>query len=482
MRQLLDYPTQRILSILELLFTSKDWLTIKQISAAVDSSERTINNDLYIIKKQWGDITDIEISRQMGVILHNRNISILSKIYVDIFQRTPALLWLELLLFHPFEKFDFYLDQLHLSQSSFMRLIHQSNSFLAEKNMHIQNKNNGYEIITDDEQFLRIFYATFLLELHGFDPDLFYPLEFSTVIPVINSITHSSELYLKVSDIINDEITQMFYCYFYLISLLRENQGYCLTTKNPLTVPIDKIYVNKISSVFKNITGENLSPIHDFIQKQYSGWDSTIEKNMVERESSEFIDRLFFQLNNSPFVETRDTLENILIALYLTAKYRTQKTSTLFDRIYYFGLYAQKQHSLSYDLIRKNLLIFSDVTHVNMDNYVDSTFFWFCLAYPQFRNLRGPRKILIVSDFGKQHSLFLSKTLSYEFNHDKNLTTIIDIAEILDPALSDTAQKYDIIVTTIINLPIKHRHIILINDYPTEENIYQIYMELLKDN
>lgn len=132
MRKLLDSVSQRVLSILEILFTSEDWITTHQISTMLHISEKTINTDLHFIKRHWGSLTNIELSRQQGVKIHNQSIAIFGKILMEIFQGTPALFFLELLLFHPFQKSDFYLEKLHVSQSSFSRIVHRTNHFFQK--------------------------------------------------------------------------------------------------------------------------------------------------------------------------------------------------------------------------------------------------------------------------------------------------------------------------------------------------------------
>ena len=52
-----------------------------------------------------------------------------------------------------------------------MRLLPKVESFLAENEMGILNRRGCYEVIADDEQHLRDFYASFLLELKGMELD-----------------------------------------------------------------------------------------------------------------------------------------------------------------------------------------------------------------------------------------------------------------------------------------------------------------------
>lgn len=337
----------------------------------------------------------------------------------------------------------------------------------------------GYELIAKDETFLRIFYATFLMELHGFQAEeLFHPLDLFTFIPIIRTIDYRSDLYKKITQNTDDDISQFFHSYFYMVSLLRENQGYHIASNYKVDDDINEAFLTKISSAFKHITKENLSPIHDFIQKQFEGWDSTKEKEQVFKESQDFMKRLFSQTVSKPSKEKVTRLNYILVSLYLTAKYRPQKTSTLFDRIYYFGLYAKNQNSYSYELVEKNMEVFSKNVGLSMKNHINDAFFWICLMYPPFKNYSKHKNVLIISDFGKQHSQFLSELLSNTFNRDSMITISIDIAETIDSLTSEKLQSYDILITTIVNLPFEHKKIILVNDYLTADNLIQIYKEV----
>ena len=77
--------------------------------------------------------------------------------------------WIKELLFHPNNTIEFYENMLFVSRSTLIRLLPKINRYLSTKGMTIQCKNNMYHFLGEDEQYLRDFSASFLLELYGID-------------------------------------------------------------------------------------------------------------------------------------------------------------------------------------------------------------------------------------------------------------------------------------------------------------------------
>ncbi|HAB61637.1 MAG TPA: hypothetical protein DCE48_13255, partial [Lachnospiraceae bacterium] len=169
MRKLLDASSQRMIRILETFAIHEEWITLSDLSSAIGASERTVADDISNLQQRWGKSLHIEISRKNGVIMHNRNIASIGRVFTDLFNDSVALLWVKELLFNPNMPIDFYETKLFVSRSTLIRLMTRINHFLSDRGITIQCINNKYQLLGKDEQYLRDFSASFLLELYGFD-------------------------------------------------------------------------------------------------------------------------------------------------------------------------------------------------------------------------------------------------------------------------------------------------------------------------
>ena len=168
-------------------------------------------------------------------------------------------------------------------------------------------------------------------------------------------------------------------------------------------------------------------------------------------------------------------LGNCILTLYLVTKYRPYGTSALFDRVYYFSILLKKQNSHVYKLIEDNLSIVSANIHMDLSPRLADLIFWMCLLYPDLTKLKLNKTALVVSDFGIQHANFLAQFIACRENSAMLEASVARYQDILN---SNIYEKYDMIITTIPDLPITHKCIVIVNDYPTVENMCEIYKEI----
>ncbi len=484
MRRLLDASSQRLINVVETLILQDDWITTHNLAESIGVSERTISEDIAVIKKRWGSYLDIEISTKKGIKVHNQNIAMMERAFIDIFNEATALRWLAEIFFFPRKGIDYYEEKLFVSKSTLIRLLPRINDFFVSKGISIQHKNNKYQILAADEQYLRQFFTGFFIELYGFTPtDLYLNLRLNVLTDIVltDIIQHILKLYTPAQtensdiDSSNDEITGLYFKIFYFISLTRENQGYIVASDYSSIKELTKENITYIQGSHPNISEENLRPIHEFINSQYSGWASNEEKILIQQETKLFFDRVFSAVKTAPNKETLRGLYESFCSLYLNAKDCPYKTSELFDRIYYFSLIIKKYNASLYEIIEKNLQIFSHNINFDMMPKIHNVTFWFCMHYPDFFKFTPIKKVLVVSDFGIQHARFLASSISYMFNRKDFAAIEVDTVRYQDISHTPVSKKYDIVITTIPNLPIDHTKIILINDYPTHNNLCEIY-------
>lgn len=360
-----------MIKILETLAIHNSWITLSDLALMIGASERTVAQDISNLRKRWGESLNIEISRKNGLILHNKNSACIGGVFTDLFNDSTALLWIKELLFHPNMPMEFYETKLFSSRSTLMRLLTKINHFLSDRGLEIQCSNNSYQFIGKSEQYLRDFSASFLLELYGLNLqnyDITLDLNVLGEI-IIYSISQYLEP-MELSWILSDDISLTYWLMLYIISLVRENQGYTEICDYPVEKEIDSLKLAYIQEHFPNITLDNLRPIHQFVYNLFCGWSSDSERTLVIHESEAFSQRLLLVIPVSPNEKTWYLMNFMLRSLYLSKKYRSIKTSTLFDRIYYFSLSLKRSNILLYNAVEDNLKLFSQNVHLDISSNV----------------------------------------------------------------------------------------------------------------
>nr|WP_294491496.1 helix-turn-helix domain-containing protein [uncultured Anaerosporobacter sp.] len=479
MRKLLDASSQRMIRILETFAIHEEWITLFDLSSAIGASERTVADDIANLQQRWGKSLHIEISRKNGVIMNNRNIASIGRVFTDLFNDSVALLWVKELLFNPNMPIDFYETKLFVSRSTLIRLMTRINHFLSDRGITIQCINNKYQLLGKDEQYLRDFSASFLLELYGFDlPNYDITIDLKVMGEII---MYPISQYLEpreLSWVLNDDITITYWLMFYIISLVRENQGYTVTSHYSVEKEIDTQKLAYLQVNFPHITLDNLRPIHQLLFNRFCGWDSASEKSLVSKETDAFFQRLFSVIPVTPNKNTQYLMGFMLKSLYLNKKYRPIKTSALFNRIYYFSLSLKQANGFLYKAVEDNLKPFSQNVHIDLCANVDDTLFWLCLICPEMSHYSQAKRALLITDFGMPHAKFLVNTLSSFFNTTYTDSLLIDITHPQYVLTSADVKGYDIIITTIPDLHLHHKKIFLINDYPSYTDFMEIYILL----
>ncbi|WMI80006.1 helix-turn-helix domain-containing protein [Anaerotignum sp. MB30-C6] len=475
MREMLDASSQRIIKILEILLEHEKWITFAELSFFVEASERTIANDIAVLKDVWKDNLNIEVSKKNGVKLRNQNIASIGVVFTDIFNSSVALRWIKELLFYPDNPIEFYESKLFVSRSTLIRLIPKINRYLSLKGMEIQYKNNRYEFLGEDEQYLRDFSASFLLELYGLDLGNYdFNLDLEILRGLILAMLEKHINPAELDWISKDDISIVYKMMFYIVSMVREQQGYSVSSTHPVENEISEQYIGYIVKHFPNTNVNNLRPIHEYFYKEHNGWTSSEERELVSKEITEYLNRFFSTVSVSPDENTLCTMHYILKSFYFKVKLRPFKTSELFNRIHYFALSLKQTNPLLYQAAEENLKITSQNIKADISPAVSDVLFWTCLACPEAALTTSPRRALLIDDFGRLHTQFLAKTLS-NFFFSKVLNFCVDTAPFPEVLMSKIPDHYDIIITTIPNLPFKHKNMVLINDFPTSDDFCKIH-------
>ncbi|MGI6152160.1 MAG: helix-turn-helix domain-containing protein [Christensenellales bacterium] len=480
MRKLLDLSTQRLIRLLEVLASQEDWMTTGELSSLIGASERTISEDVDTLNQRWGQYLDIEITTKKGIRIRNQNASVLGRILVDLFNESTALRFLEEILLFPHHGTEYYEEKLFVSRSTLTRLLPRLNKYLSQRGISILRKNNSYQLIAKDEQHLRDFFAGFLIELNGVDLSKFN-LNFDFIVPQ----TIAKRIFARCLDeteyafAAKDELTNLFNGMFYFVSLLRENQGYTLFSDYSIEGEISDAEFSYFQNHFSNISADNLRPIHQFIHDQLHGWTSEEERALVQRETAVFLDNILSTVQPLPGEDVIRRLNLVLRVMYFTAKHRPYQTSELFDRVRYFALSVKKCNEPFYRLVERNLASLSQRIGFDMSGRLKDILFWMFLAFPRFGDFSAQKTALVVSDFGSRHAGFLAEYISMFFYSMGKSSALkaIPVPLTSDAQLFD-AKDCDFVISTVPTVAAGNKKVILVNDFPTRENMCEIYKTL----
>ena len=475
----MDASSQRLIGILEILSVQKGWITLTALADQVEASERTVSVDLAVLRRRWGQQLKMEISTKNGIRIENQSTGILGNVLLDIFNDSMVLNWLKELLIHPDNTTKYYEEKLFTSRSTLNRLLPKINKAFAERGMWVQCRNDKYRILSSDELYLRQFFTAFLLEMYGLNLQKYdIDVDLSVLMRIIQSIEAKNQKFWSYSMMAGNDVIQVYLMAFYIVSLMREEQGFSLTPYGSTETKVSPEDLTYLKSRFPHVTEENLQPINQFIYSIYNGWESETEENLVAREAEAFFERLFARTQMNPDDRTRQQLSFMLKSLYLTQKIRAMSTSLLFDRIYYFSRSFQRSNAYLYRIIEENLQRFCRNVRLDVMPRLQDLLFWMCRAYPELSRYTQPKTALVISDFGIAHADFLVSLVSSFFNHgDLEILHVTACAGAEAPAAREL-ERYDMVITTVPDLPASHSNVILVDDYPTSENLLKIFSML----
>ncbi len=470
MRTLIDSSSQRIIKIVEILIFDADWITMKKLAELIHANERTVNDDLMILKEKWGTLLGIRTSKKLGIKISNKNISSLGMIFHDIFTETLSLRWLEMLFLYPYQPIDFYTERLYSSASSLYRLQKKTNTVLEKIGIKIHYSKNNYYIESTNEYYVRNFFTIFFIELYGSDlHKLPHKLDLSIIEALVN------EDWLK-ADAMTNEFQHSFMTIQYLVSLIRENQGFYLNDPISTLIDFKSQYSRSIRQKFPTLNSRNIAAIHHSLLKRISGWDSEAEKKMLQQATSLFYDQIISALEISTTLEKKQQFQQAFFKLYFSCKVYPFKNSILYNRIDYFAMSFKKTNPYVYGLLQEQLTILEKDISFDLNVMFSSILYLMCLIHPELSRCSGKiKKAIIISDFGMIHANYLATFFDNFFNGHENKSLNIEVTTYAKFLKQKTPLKFDLIITNVPSIKVKQGHVILVDDFPSCNNLTALY-------
>lgn len=470
MISIIDISSKRIIKILQLFLQNQDWLTVKQISNELNVSEKTINDDLKLIKDNWESTINLTSSFTQGMKATNLSVSNLIDIQSDILLSSVSIKFIKALFYYPNEHLNFYADKLHVSRSTLYRYLPHINQYLNQFHIDIKSEHSSYQVIANDELKLRRFFSIFFFELSGYNLKRFISEE-----ELDFFYRRVKKIYLTHNEPLSD-IQLPVYASYYFVSLKREEQGFYQHKKTSFkgqVTDFDEEERSFISQHFKHLTLKQLTEIEKAILSFRSSLNSHYNKNIT--------DLISFKLNKffSEFHLDMNELEEIFLLnslcdLYVNEKYINIPYYLFTNRFTYFAHQTSIQNRETYDKIRQFTKELSKDVNVDFNKHADFIIYLLITSQPELIQTQFTQKTLIISNNSQEHATFLSSVIQTKMNISPYyFNDIISISK-RNMFLYDLT-TFDLIITNSLEVN-QQVDSFLINDFPTQQNIYELKM------
>ena len=491
MLALLDETDQRRIFILEVLMEQLGWITIGELAQRVFASERTIQTDLVFFKNAWGDRLNLDVSQKHGVRLLCRSYATLHALSIEIVKNAVApRLICDLFLF-PDQSMEFYTNKLFTSKSTLLRQIPKINAYLSRMNVFIERGSAGLHLFSPDEHSLRKLIASSYVELNPgltnqqcattalavpFAVDL---VDFSKLCDLVRAVLLRAKDADAASLALSDPSILPEMTAFYLVSLVREQQGFHAESTRMETAPVSPDELHSVQKIFPSIRETQLLLIHEVLTEPFLalGADAIA---LLRRESAAFYARVFSALHVSCPPQTQEKLSCSLEVLYRYALVRPIRAAGMIRRVSGFSSSLRVCHPKLYAAFQESLAVFSGAMQLDLMPNLPDLILRACYLFPALAMAAPTRKLLVVSDSGQDHAEFVANFVRALFNGTHYQTIVIQTIPYEEALHADLDARYpeeEILITTdpaLLSLQTR-KTVLLFHDFPSTENFGQLY-------
>ncbi|UUX34398.1 helix-turn-helix domain-containing protein [Fundicoccus culcitae] len=486
MRRLMKTSELRRLNIIEALIEKDDWENIATIAKQLHSSERTIREDILFLKNTFNEFT-IETNHNGVRILLNKNFG-LKSVYRQILKESIPFKLMELIFFDETMSVDDLAEKLFVSASSTYRTIQQINKILST-DYHANIETNPCQVV-GNEHFIRNFYSAYFKETYSI---VEWPFK-GTDEEAIN------QAFISLFQILPEKLdVNIDYAYFESIKIviavnrIRYQHGHLIDM-----VYLDSPWVSQIThalnsrdlssfSALKNVKAVPVTP-ESLIQlyTPYLNFERTwtMEKlNELRKEDIKLNTAVTFLEEN--FIKLADSLNITVNADYFSlAMIGTSSIEDndpnnlfiLFDRNRIFLNEFKKKFPYVYRSTRSIVKKFRSLMGLNQAEDKINHLTYTILTYwenliTQLNEVYYSVKITIISDGHTSHAQMLAEFISSQvkispkFNIYKEFIITTEILNKLDT---------DIIITNFTLPEGINKEVIMIEHFPTAQNMQQI--------
>jgi len=496
MLSLLDEADKRRTSILEILMKQQQWITIGELAQRVGASERTIHSDLVFFKNEWDDKLNLDISLKNGIRLDSQSYATMRTLSIDLFKRAVAPRFLRDLFFSPDQTMDYYANKLFVSKSTLLRMIPRINIYLLRVKAYVERNGLGYRLCSTNEQALRKLLSLAYIELehepmhHQIEkteqtvPFSVTPVDFSSLSEIVRAILLRSGDSVSTELILQDPTVLSEMAAFYLISLVRENQGFHAASQT-VDAPVTPDELSFVNQLFPALTAVHLLPIHAMLSEPFLPLGVKASK-LLQQEIDAFYSRVFSALHMSCPSQICEKLSRTLEILYRFSLVCPVRATGLFRRISGFSSSVQVCHPKLYSAFQESLAVFSSAMQLDLASALPDLILRACYLFPAFAMAAPTKRVLVISGSGDQHARFIANFIRPIFSGENYQTveiSAISYADALSPGFDTRYPLADIVITTdptLLSLQ-TDKKVVLFHDFPSTENFGHLYRAIYLD-
>lgn len=468
MLHVLDNYSDRLITILHVLFKSDGKISFDTLSDTLDISEKTLYDDLTFINENWDDIIEISLSDTDEICAPKMSMSTFLTLQSMILLDAVPIKIIKAIFFYPNEKLSFYSEHLHLSASTFYKYVHLWNEDLKRYNIQIQNTQSSYQIIGDNEISLRRFFTILFLEVSGYSSKVF--------------LTHEKNDFLKnriknLYEHNKEEISQLqisFYADLYYVSLQREIQGYKVELPDNFIgdyLPLCDFGRSILSTHYSSLTEEDVYRIEASILVLRTSLNSYTDEHL-EKTIPNFLNDLY----NTFHIKKEDKVYHKLLTylkdLYINNLFVNIPFHLISNKYVYFTTEALKNNAWAISEINYLVASLSLQANTNFNYHIDYLIYIFITQLPEIMKNRITQHVLIISSDSQDHAKFLCRMIQTELNMEPVSFEHVDCIHEKDLHKVDY-NSYELIITNsiVVNQTIDS---LLISGFPSSKDILAI--------
>ena len=476
MRELLSKKSHRQLELLEILFENKRWFHISELAELLNSTERSVKDDLHHVRSSFPDL--IFHSSTNGIRIINTEDSDIEMVYHHFFKHSTHFSILEFVFFNEGYDAESICKEFYISSSSLYRIISHINKII-KKQYHFEISLNPVRI-TGNEIDIRYFFAQYFSEKYYF---LEWPFEDFSPEPLSQLL----ELVYKATSFPMNLSTHRMLKLLLVTNLYRIKFGHFLEVEkdsfnnqlleflmqeDEMEDIIKKFETEYNISLTKEVIGQlfvsyfqKMFFIDEKVFLKYTMTDSYVKKSyhllgdLVDQVSREYNIKI-------------DNKDNLIWHLHNTAHLHRQELSTEFI------LFDQKGNTIKnfqnifprfVSDVKEGILHYLQTLDIDSSsmkvNHLAYTFITHSkhLVLNLLQN-QPKLKVLVMSNFDQYHAKSVAETLSYYCSNNFELEVWNELELSID---SLKESPYDIIISNFIIPPIENKRLIYCNNINT---------------
>lgn len=452
MREILDGRLKRQLNILEILWET-EWITTAELAEKIDSSEKTIRNDLSQINEIIAPLS-IETSFRAGIILKKDLTTPKSFIYSKILENSLEYTLLETIFLRKASSKEELSDILYISETQVSRVINRINQEIRFFDFQITNH---IEII-GNEGNIRDFFAIYFSEKYHLPEKLIQQEEINLISDIIEMFIKENTVWAVANNdhhlFLGNIKFQLFVC------LVRLKQGYKIETNE---IPFcfshlvnEKNMVEKIHTIFdmEEMEEENLKQLfYEFYQpinptSRFHSEGIDIDSVFIKKQIGQVITLLEDQ-----FGLLCDNRDKLIHDIYWTTMSSIRPTYILYDKKTEF---FENTLRVSPDLVTALRDEFFDIYFSlgnpffsYLDEMIHQSIFKLLTSWSelwiQVRKNKASIKVALLLDSSYDHMRMLKEEIQFYFRQNIKIEIISPFTRIQKVYL----QKFDCLLTNV---------------------------------